>query len=116
MRQDVYGVAYQEAKSELLDITCRFEELRQRKDRLEGVIAALSPMLGEKAVAPIRLEVAASAAPAPQSHTQAPAQTFNEVSTPENDPDDAITDPFERRVRNALKFGGSRRGDLQAAV
>ncbi len=38
MRQDVYGVAYQEAKSELLDITRRFEQLQQRKTRLEGVV------------------------------------------------------------------------------
>ena len=41
MRQDVYGVAYAEAKSELLDITRKFEQLKARKARLEGVVAAV---------------------------------------------------------------------------
>jgi hypothetical protein len=46
MRLDVYSVAYEEANSELLDITKRFELLRRRKECLESVVASLAPILG----------------------------------------------------------------------
>lgn len=122
MRQDVYGVAYQEAKSELLDITCRFEQLRQRKTRLEGVVAALGPMVNGKA-APAGVEVVAQqmadptpAAPQPVEAAEVPNYTFNQVAATAEENEEEISDPFERRVRNALKFGPSRREGLQHAV
>ncbi|HVZ82623.1 MAG TPA: hypothetical protein VG893_03030 [Terracidiphilus sp.] len=121
MRQDVYNVAYQEAKSELLDITCKFEQLRQRKTRLEGVVAALGPMLGAPATAPVNvvapLEVVPQQAPQPEpAPVEAPAYTFNQIASSGEEADDATNDPFERRIRNALKFGNTRREGLQHAV
>ena len=46
MRQEVYRVAYDEAKSELGEILGKFEALRLRKDRIEKVVEALKPLLG----------------------------------------------------------------------
>jgi hypothetical protein len=118
MRQDVYRVALDEAQVELVDISKRFEELRQRKETLESVVAAIGPMLGiaeaaKREGAPAVVEMAS---PEPQA-SQEPTPL----------PDESITDPFQRRVRNALKFsngnnnngnnnnGHERRG-LQPAV
>jgi hypothetical protein len=119
MRLDVYSVAYEEANSELLDITKRFEQLRRRKESLESLIAAISPILGLEAAAkpsvavakePVTAEVRAPGEPV--------AYTFNQVPVPLPDAEETGGDPFQRRVRNALKFGNSNqehRG-LQAAV
>ncbi len=119
MRQDVYGVAYQEARSELLDISNRFEQLRQRKEHLEGVVGALGPLLGAKA-AP-----ASHAAEAPKVATVEPgaaaepaSYTFNQVEVSSPTAEEPVSDPFQRRVRNALKFGSltRERDGLQHAV
>jgi hypothetical protein len=136
MRQDVYRVALDEAHAELIGISKRFEDLRQRKESLESVVAALGPMLGIAAALPSETQqrLATPAAelslPEPQAspEPQAPAEpadyTFNQVPAPL--PDESVNDPFQRRVRNALKFssgngnnsnnnGHDRRG-LQTAV
>jgi hypothetical protein len=120
MRQDVFVVAYQEARSELLDITCKYEELLKRKESLEGVLAALGPLVGADmpaavvpdpmlTVSPIQsapVEIAPELVqPAPQ--TDAPAA--------QNDEDD-ITDPFQRRLRDALRFSAPRREGLLKAI
>jgi hypothetical protein len=124
MRQDVYRVALDEAQTELIDISKRFEELRQRKESLESVVAALGPMLGIAAAA--KQEPAAvteiSSPEAPSSPAPEPAYTFDQVPAPLAD--ESITDPFQRRVRNALKFSngnnnnnnGQERRGLQPAV
>ena len=114
MRLDVYSVAYEEANSELLEITKRFEQLRRRKETLEGLIAAISPILGLSAQANAGKEPAGGGAQPPADPA---AYTFNQVPVPLAD-EDAGGDPFQRRVRNALKLGGSNqehRG-LQPAV
>lgn len=114
MRQDVFVVAYQEARSELLDLTSRFEQLRLRKERLEGVVAALGPILGIAAAAPVEAKpVLAAAAPTGPAE---PFYTFNQVVVPEQDEESTTTDPFQRRVRNALKFGNGRREGLLNAM
>jgi hypothetical protein len=119
MRLDVYSVAYEEANSELLDITKRFEQLRRRKECLEAVLAALGPILGLEVPAKTSLE---AAKPAPTGQGQLPgepvAYTFNQVPVPLPGVEETGGDPFQRRVRNALKLSGERqehRG-LQAAV
>jgi hypothetical protein len=124
MRQDVYRVALDEAQIELVDISKRFEELRQRKESLESVVAALGPMLGvvETPKQEAAAAVAEMALPEAQAAPEPLAYTFDQVPAPL--PDESITDPFQRRVRNALKFsngnnnnnnGHERRG-LQPAV
>ena len=104
MRQDVYRVALDEAQVELVDISKRFEESRQRKETLESVVAAIGPMLGiaeaaKREGAPAVVEMAS---PEPQASQEPTAYTFDQVPAPL--PDESITDPFQRRVRNALKF------------
>jgi hypothetical protein len=107
MRQDVYRVAYEEANAELIEIRSRFEQLRSRKERLEGVIAVLEPMmaLGASTSAPAPVEMAQPATPAKAEHSAEPAAyTFNQVSVPAPDTEETgAGDPFKRRVRNALR-------------
>ena len=126
MRQDVYGVAYAEANAELSVISNRFEQLRVRKEHLEGVIRAISDVLGVEAPAPTQATSPRQAA-LPQSPPPIPptlknadptAYSFNQVPVPLPDVAETGGDPFQRRVRNALKMnglGGSQK-DLQRAV
>lgn len=120
MRQDVYRVAYDEAHSELLDISKKFEELRQRKESLESVVIALAPMLGVALSTQPAQPVSEPASPAPQAAAEPGGYSFNQVTVPESDSDESITDPFQRRVRNALKFSSNNNGHehkgLQPAV
>lgn len=120
MRQDVYKVAYDEAHVELVDISKRFEELRQRKESLESVVAALAPMLGVALPAPAAAAPSEAVAPAPQEVQDPASYSFNQVSVPVPESEESITDPFQRRVRNALKFSSNNNGHehrgLQPAV
>lgn len=107
MRQDVYRVAYEEANAELIEIRSRFEQLRSRKERLEGVIAVLGPMMALSAStsAPAAVEMAQTAMPAKAEHSSEPAAYgFNQVPVPVSDMEETGGgDPFKRRVRNALR-------------
>ena len=119
MRQDVYSVAYEEANSELLDITKRFEQLRRRKESLESLIAAISPILGLSEV-PSRAQLRRSSRCRERRNPLENQQLTHLIrylcrSPKRKRPGD---DPFQRRVRNALKLGNSNqehRG-LQTAV
>jgi hypothetical protein len=120
MRQDVYRVAYDEAHAELLDISKRFEELLRRKESLQSVVTALSPMMGVAPAAQVPQQTAPAAAPT-QAGPQEPGNyTFNQVPVPLPEGDESTTDPFQRRVRNALKFSSNNNGHehrgLQPAV
>jgi hypothetical protein len=123
MRQDVYSVAYDEARAELLEIVRRSEELRRRKVTLESVVIALGPILGverqsqsrpsaQQVKEPVQAETAVAS-------VQPPNYTFNQVAAPSTDDEETITDPFQQRVRNALKFSSSNGHDkkgLQPAI
>jgi hypothetical protein len=104
MRQDVYRVAYDEANAELMEMRSRFEELRSRKERLEGVIAVLGPMmaLSASSSASVPIEMTQIEPPSKTEVGAEPADySFNQVSVPLPDLDSG--DPFKRRVRNALR-------------
>lgn len=120
MRQDVYRVAFDEAHSELLDISTRFEELRRRKESLESVIAALGPMLAGTQAAPAQEALAEATTAAPQAAVGPADYSFNHVPAPLPEGDETTADPFQRRVRNALKFSSNNNGHehrgLQPAV
>ncbi len=45
METNVYRTAFNEANAELNEITGRFEKLRQHKERVESVLAALKPLI-----------------------------------------------------------------------
>jgi hypothetical protein len=117
MKLDVYSVAYEEANSELLDITMRFELLRRRKQALETLVTAIGSLLGVAISASKPLPELAPAPPPAAAHPQptpseSPAYTFNQVPVPLPDVDETGGDPFQRRVRNALKMNQG----LQTAV
>jgi len=114
MRQDVYSVAYDEANAELQAILKRYDELNRRKRTLESVVAVLGPILGQQARGP---EAVRPAGPIPVGTASSPEPTnytFNQVPVPLPETEDGVIDPFQRRVRNALKFtsgnGRERRG------
>jgi hypothetical protein len=116
MKLDVYSVAYQEANAELLDITMQFELLRRRKQNLETLVAVIGSLLG-LAVAPtkpmpeaVQAQGQAPVVSEPQTSPEPPTYTFNQVPVPL--PDESSGDPFQRRVRNALKMNQG----LQTAV
>jgi hypothetical protein len=49
MKEEVYRFAFDEANAELSQIMGEFEQLRQRKDRIEKVVEALKPLAGNEA-------------------------------------------------------------------
>ena len=118
MRQDVYRVAHDEAHAELLEISKRFDELRQRKESLESVVAALCPMLGVPLPAQTPQLAGDPAVPVAQANAEPVSYTFDHVQN--SQPEEPITDPFQQRVRNALKFSSNNNGHdhkgLQPAV
>jgi hypothetical protein len=123
MRPDVYRVAYEEAISELSDILNKFEQLRLRKERVEKAVDVLKPLLGMSASAnsvdqnPGGSSPDASPQttdPSPnqgQSATVAPqAAMMQRVDEPISYPvpqagGDTTSDPFQRRINNALRQG-----------
>jgi hypothetical protein len=109
MRLDVYSVAYDEANSELLAIKKRFEQIRRRKECLELVIATLGPILTSE---PVAARFAEPVRSAPQPIEEPVVYTFNQVPAPTQDVQESGGDPFQRRIRSALK---EHRG-LQTAV
>ena len=109
---EVYRIAFDSANSELNDILGAFEELRARKDRIEKVVTALKPLLGA--------EEAAAAAAAVQSASDAAneaSQSSEEVPTYQyqgsNGSNGASSDPFARRLDNALGHGAGRKFSRQ---
>jgi hypothetical protein len=46
MNKEVYRFAFDEANTELAQIVGEFEQLRQRKERVEKVVEALKPLTG----------------------------------------------------------------------
>ncbi|HTB95949.1 MAG TPA: hypothetical protein VK716_03005 [Terracidiphilus sp.] len=125
MRQDVFRVAYEEAQSELLDITVQFEQLKVRKKRLEVAISVMAPLFGDEAKTskpsgPELVEtIIAEPEPAELAASREPVNyTFNEVPVPLPDIEETGGDPFKRRVRNALRFGilGREENGLQPAI
>jgi hypothetical protein len=108
MRQDVYRVAHDEAHAELLEISKRFDELRQRKESLESVVAALCPMLGVSLPTQTQQLAGDATEPVAQASAEPVNYTFNQVQN--SQPEESITDPFQQRVRNALKFSSNNNG------
>jgi len=120
MRQDVYKVALDEANSELVEISNRYDELRRRKESLETVVAALGPVLGMQTATQAQHSVSEQVSAAPQGNTEPASYSFDEASSSHSDHDDSVADPFQQRVRNALKFSSNNNGHehkgLQPAV
>jgi hypothetical protein len=129
MGQDVYRLAFDEATAELNEIIGRVEQLRQRKDRIEKFVEAFRPLLGLDVEEPAAEEETAEAAPYAMEQTAEPepvvteaaadpsTYSFQQVPVPLPDLDELTSDPFQRRVRSALRFRGfsRERAGLQQA-
>ena len=125
MRQDVYRAAFDEANAELSEIVNKFEQLRQRKDRIEKVVEMLKPMAGvdgtieppaskieppapkvvEEAPAPI----AELATEVPELATVGVRDEVEPISEPMQRHSENGTDPFQRRIDSALGLSGGLR-------
>jgi hypothetical protein len=109
MTQDTYRFAYEEANAELREISGQFEQLLVRKERVEQVIEALRPLLGEVPTVEASVNLQASeAAPFLVETQQIVADPTPEV-IPESVSEPAYaeqsSDPFQRRIDNALRHG-----------
>jgi seryl-tRNA synthetase len=109
MTQDTYRFAYEEANAELREISGQFEQLLVRKERVEQVIEALRPLLGDVPAveASVNLQ-AVEVAPFLVETQQIVADATPEVvPEPVSEPAFAeqSSDPFQRRIDNALRHG-----------
>jgi hypothetical protein len=96
-RIEVYRVAFESAKSELMEISAEFEKLRLRKEHMEKLVAVLTPLLGEEL----------AAVPGSQEDSIVrPAESAGEPSSaPHGGPEGLVADPFQRRIDHVLGIG-----------
>jgi hypothetical protein len=118
MTQETYRLAYDEASSELKEILGRFEELRIRREKVQQVAEALKPLLmdvpptetGNASADPTPFLVQQASNISSEPTPGATPEAFPEPA-PEAEPAYAAesSDPFQRRIDNALRHGlGSR--------
>lgn len=131
MKQETYRFAYEEANAELREILGQFDLLQARKSQIEQVVEALKALLVEGPLAEIAAAPATESAPQLlQQAIEAPVEAKQELaqeSFPEPSPEPVLeptfnadnaepayageqsSDPFQRRIDNALRHGlGSR--------
>jgi hypothetical protein len=114
MTQDTYRFALEEASAELREIQGQFEQLRARKESVEQVVEALRPLLLDQPTEAITDQQLAETAPfLVQPNSDVLAEGLPQAA-PDSLPEPAYageqsSDPFQRRIDNALKHGlGSR--------
>jgi hypothetical protein len=110
MTQETYRFAYDEANAELREIVAQFERLEARKEQVEQVVEALRALIAE---APAMETLSTDAEPAPylvqsvaESAIEPAPESFPEPSLePEPVFAEQSSDPFQRRIDNALRHG-----------
>lgn len=111
MTQDTYRFAFEEANSELREISAKFEGLLARKEQVEQVIEALRPLLSDaETVETIIAQQSAEPAPflVQQSVSEVVPEAVPEIMqepVPEPIYAEQASDPFQRRIENALRHG-----------
>ena len=96
-RTEVYRVAFESAKSELMEISAEFEKLRLRKEHMEKLLAVLMPLIGEEA---------ASVPGSQEDSVVRQAETASEPSSqPHGGSEGLVADPFQRRIDHVLGIG-----------
>jgi hypothetical protein len=113
MTQETYRLAYEEASTELKDILGQFEVLRIRREKVQQVVEALRPLISEGPLpesvvsvdtAPFLVQQASAA-----SSEAAPTAVAEALPGPVAEPEPAFasesSDPFQRRIDNALRHG-----------
>ncbi|HZB89151.1 MAG TPA: hypothetical protein VE291_10865 [Terracidiphilus sp.] len=132
MTQDTYRFAYEEANAELSEIRGQFEQLQLRRNLVEQAIEALRPVLSDAPAAAITHTISFEMPPseplpflvqqvqqvqqAQQAQQSVAVEPLVEQSVPQPvmetyaEPQYAqeSSDPFQRRIDNALRqgFGG----------
>ena len=108
MTRENYRFAFDEACAEMREIDGRFEQLRARKEQMEQIIEALRPLMAAEQSANVQETVETPAVETVTFSMQvAPAEPAIEPQ-PEEEPiyaEDTSSDPFQRRIDNALKHG-----------
>lgn len=108
MTQETYRFAFEEANSELKEIAGQFEVLRVRKEQVEQVIEALRPLM-DGYVSETVADQQVAADPAPflvQSTVELISTPAPEaIAEPEPVYAEQSSDPFQRRIDNALRHG-----------
>ncbi len=112
MTQETYRFAYEEANAELREIVAQFEQLEARKVQIEQVVEALMALIDDPSVA-----VVASASAGQTTHLLQSTAEATIAAAPESFPEPAFepepvlavaeqsSDPFQRRIDNALRHG-----------
>jgi hypothetical protein len=96
-RIEVYRVAFESAKSELIEISAEFEKLRLRKELMEKLVTVLMPLIGEEAAANQDSQ---------EESTQRKSEAAIEISgQPHGGPEGLVADPFQRRIDHVLGIG-----------
>jgi len=110
MRQEAYRVAYDEATAELNEIIAQFDQLQQRKTRLERLAEVLRPLAeidgASSTAAPLAVEPMQEPHEQTEEQNAVPVQEVQEpaaVAVPQFA--EATSDPFQRRINNALRQG-----------
>ncbi len=110
MTQDTYRFAYEEATAELGEIVAQFDRLSQRKAQMEQVLEALKPLLSDVLLAETTVDGQTSeATPFLVQQVAAVEPVAVEVEESHEEPVfEQSSDPFQRRIDNALRqgFGG----------
>jgi hypothetical protein len=112
MTQDTYRFAFEEATSELREIATQFDVLRVRKEQVEQVIEALRPLLSDAPVAVTESIATQQEAVEQPFLVQAVTEPIVQ-SAPDASPEptaepvfaEQSSDPFQRRIDNALRQG-----------
>jgi hypothetical protein len=110
MRQEVYRVAFDEARAELNEILGKFEQLRLRKDRIEQLVEALKPLatgydipVSPASTSADRAASSEQAVPVPVPEPVAAAAS--PIPYPVKQAIEPANDPFSRRADNTVGVG-----------
>ena len=107
MTRETYRSAFDEASAEMREIDNRYEQLRARKQQMEQIIEALRPLVSVEQAAGVAQK---AELPAVETVTFSMQVAPEPVAEPEQVEEPAFaeetsSDPFQRRIDNALKNG-----------
>jgi hypothetical protein len=115
MTQETYRLAYEEASNELKEILGQFESLRIRREKIQQVVEALKPLLADGPLPEAATNLAAEPSPflvqqaANAAAEPSPVPAMEAFPEPAVEPEPALasesSDPFQRRIDNALRHG-----------
>jgi hypothetical protein len=115
MTQETYRLAYEEASTELKEIIGQFEVLRVRREKIQQVVEALKPLLADGPLPEPATNSATEPSPFLVQQASNVVAEPAPVAAPEAFPEPAVepepafaeqsSDPFQRRIDNALRHG-----------